>query len=276
MMRAFWRGWRTTNIRICVAGATGRMGSTLIREAVARGFKIVGAIAARDDPNIDKTLREAGVCDLNVKIVDPSRIPEAVKEADVYVSFTTPEAEVANLPLVADLGKRIVMGTTGFTSEQMRKIVEAVSSKVPAVFSPNYAIGVNILFKLLRMMKAFPEGYDFSIVEIHHSGKKDAPSGTAKKMGEIISEIRGYSSISYGREGISPRKPGELEVLAVRAGGVPGIHEVIIAGSHEIIRIEHTAFSRSVFAQGALYAVNWIYKQEKPGIYTMDDVLGGV
>jgi len=257
-----------------VAGATGRMGSTLIREAVARGYRVVGAVAAKEDPNIGRTLRESGVCDLDVKIVDPAGIPEAVREADVYVSFTTPEAEVVNLPVVADLGKKIVMGTTGFTNEQMRRIVEAVSGKVPAVFSPNFAIGVNILFRLLRLMKIFPEGYDFSIVEIHHSGKRDAPSGTAKRMGEIISEARGYSTVSYGREGISVRKPGELEILAVRAGGVPGIHEIIVAGPYEMIRIEHTAFSRSVFAQGALYAVSWVYKQEKPGIYTMDDVLG--
>ncbi|MBS7638923.1 MAG: 4-hydroxy-tetrahydrodipicolinate reductase [Candidatus Bathyarchaeia archaeon] len=252
------------------------MGSTLIREAISRNFKIVGAVAAREDPNIDKTLREAGICNLDVRIVDPSRIPEAVRDADVYVSFTTPEAEVANLPVVADLGKKIVMGTTGFTDEQMRKIRDAVSSRVPAVFSPNYAIGVNILFRLLRMMRMFPVEYDFSIVEIHHSGKRDAPSGTAKKMGEIISDSRGYTKIVYGREGLSARKPDELEILAVRAGGVPGVHEIIIAGPYEMIRIEHTAFSRSVFAQGALYAAEWVYKQEKPGIYSMDDVLGGI
>jgi len=262
------------NIRLCVAGATGRMGSVLVREAIARGFKIVGAVAAKTDPNVDKTLRDAGICDLNIKIVDPSRMPEAVKEADVYVTFTTPEAEVSNLPVVAELGKRIVMGTTGFSEEQMRKIREAVSNKVPAVFSPNFAIGVNILFKLLRMTKVFPADYDVSIVEMHHSGKRDAPSGTAKKISEIISETRGYTSISYGREGLNPRKPGEMEILAVRAGGIPGVHEVIIAGPYEMIRIEHTAFSRSVFAQGALYAAEWIYKQDKPGIYNMDDVLG--
>jgi len=132
-----------------------------------------------------------------------------------------------------------------------------------------------MLFRLLRMMKLFPSDYDFSILEIHHTGKKDAPSGTAKRMGEMISEARGYTSIIHGREGLSIRKPDELEILSVRAGGVPGVHELIIAGSHEMIRIEHTAFSRKVFAQGALYAVEWIYKQEKPGIYSMDDVLGG-
>jgi len=275
MMKKFWRDYPTNTIKLCVAGATGRMGGTLIREAVARGFKIVGAVAAGDDPNIDRTLKEAGICDLDVKIVDPSRLAEAASEADVYMSFTTPEAEVANLPIVADLGKRIVMGTTGFTEEQMKRLRDYISTRVPAVFSPNYAIGVNMLFKLLRMMKIFPSGYDFSIVEIHHTGKRDAPSGTAKRMGKIISEVRGYESMVHGREGLSPRKPDELEIMAVRAGGIPGVHEIIIAGSYEMIRIEHMAFSRSVFAQGALYAAEWIYKQDKPGIYSMEDVLSG-
>jgi 4-hydroxy-tetrahydrodipicolinate reductase len=260
--------------KICVAGATGRMGSTLIKEAVARGFAIVGAIEARGNPNIGKTLREIGICDSDIKIVDPSNMEKAVKEADVYLSFTTPEAEAANLPVVANLGKRIVMGTTGLTDEQMGKIREAVSQKVPAVISPNYAIGVNIMFNLTKALTRLPADYDFSITEVHHTGKKDAPSGTAKKLGTLVSEARKYSTTVYGREGINPRKPGELEILSVRAGGVAGIHDLLVAGPYEMIRIEHTAFSRSVFAQGALFAAEWICKQTKPGIYSMDDVLG--
>ncbi len=260
-------------IKICVAGAAGRMGSTLIEEAVARGFKIVGAVEAPGNPNIGKTLREAGICNSDVEMLDSSRIKKAVKEADVYITFTTPEAEVSNLPLVASLGKRIIMGTTGFTEEQMRKIKEAVSQKVPAVFSPNYAIGINIMFRLTKTLALLPADYDFSITEVHHIGKKDAPSGTAKKLGALISETRGYSSVIYGREGLNARKPNELEILSIRAGGVPGVHDLLIAGPHEMIRVEHTAFSRRVFAQGALYAMEWICKQTKPGIYSMDDVL---
>jgi len=260
-------------IKICVAGAAGRMGSTLIKEAVARGFTIVGAVEGKGNPNVGKTLREAGICNLDIKIVDPSHLEDAVKEADVYISFTTPEAEVANLPVVASLGKRIVVGTTGLTVEQMQKIREAISGKVPAVISPNYAIGVNIMFQLSKTLARLPLDYDFSITEVHHTGKKDAPSGTAKKLGEIISEARKYTMTVYGREGINPRKPGELEILSVRAGGVAGIHDIIAAGPHEMIRIEHTAFSRSVFAQGALYASEWICRQTKAGLYSMEDVL---
>jgi len=260
-------------IKICVAGAAGRMGSTLIKEAVARGFTIVGAVEGKGNPNVGKTLREAGICNLDIKMVDPSHLEDAVKEADVYISFTTPEAEVANLPVVASLGKRIVVGTTGLTVEQMQKIREAISGKVPAVISPNYAIGVNIMFQLSKTLARLPPDYDFSITEVHHTGKKDAPSGTAKKLGEIISEARKYTMTVYGREGINQRKPGELEILSVRAGGVAGIHDIIAAGPHEMIRIEHTAFSRSVFAQGALYASEWICRQTKAGLYSMEDVL---
>jgi len=260
-------------LKICVAGAAGRMGRALIEEAIARGFTIVGAVEAQDNPNIGRSLREAGICNSDVEIVDPSRLGEAVEDAEVYITFTTHEAEVSNLPVVANLGKRIVMGTTGHSEEQMRKIRETVANRVPAIFSPNYAIGVNVLFRLTKTLGLLPSDYDFSITEVHHTGKKDAPSGTAKKLGALVSEARGYSEVVHGREGISIRRPDELEVLSIRAGGVPGVHDLIIGGPHEMIRVEHTAFSRKVFAQGALYAAEWICKQTRPGIYSMDDVL---
>jgi 4-hydroxy-tetrahydrodipicolinate reductase len=260
-------------IKICVAGAAGRMGSTLLREAVARGFEVVGGVEAPGNVKIGKSLREAGICSSDAVIYSAENLEEAVREADVYLSFTTPEAEVSNIPRVAELGKRIVMGTTGLTDEQMRIVKEAIVNRVPAVISPNYAIGVNILFKLISTLRLLPGDYDFSIIEVHHTGKKDSPSGTAKKLGQLVSEARGYTTVIHGREGVSVRKPEELEILSVRAGGVPGVHDLIIAGPHEMIRIEHTAFSRSVFAQGALYAAEWIAKQTRPGVYSMDDVL---
>jgi 4-hydroxy-tetrahydrodipicolinate reductase len=185
-----------------------------------------------------------------------------------------PDAEVINIPLVANLGKRIILGTTGFTPEQNRQVLAAMTDKVPAVFSPNYSVGVNILFKLAEALNAFPTGYDFSLSEIHHTGKKDAPSGTAKKLEQIISKTRGYSKIVSGREGISPRQPSELESIASRAGGVPGIHDIIVAGPYEMLRIEHTAFSRNVFAQGAVYAAEWLSNQKEAKVFNMADVLG--
>ncbi len=261
-------------LKLCVAGAAGRMGNAIITEATAKGHQIVGAIEAPNNPSIGRTLRELGVSNSDTQIMSSNRLREAVQNADTYVSFTSPAAEVVNIPIVASLGKRVILGTTGFTPEQNRLVVNAMTGKIPAVFSPNYSVGVNILFKLAESLKAFPEGYDFSISEIHHTGKKDAPSGTAKKLGEIVANIRGYSKVVTGREGISPRQAGELEISALRAGGVPGIHDLIVAGPYEMLRIEHTAFSRNVLAQGAIYAAEWLSKQNEPRVYSMADVLG--
>ncbi|MCX8150039.1 MAG: 4-hydroxy-tetrahydrodipicolinate reductase [Candidatus Bathyarchaeota archaeon] len=260
-------------LKLCIAGAAGKMGRAIITEAASKGHQIVGAIEAAGNSCVGKSLKELGITHDDTYIVGPDRLADAVAKSDIYITFTAPAAEVANLPVVANLGKKIVLGTTGFTEEQNRQIRKAVEGKVPAVFSPNYSVGVNVFFKLIEALRAFPADYDFSISEIHHTAKKDAPSGTAKKLGEIVARARGYRSTVYGREGINPRKPEELEVVAMRAGGVPGIHDLVVAGPYEMLRIEHTAFSRNVFAQGAVYAAEWLSKQQEAKIFTMQDVL---
>jgi len=261
-------------LKFCVAGAAGRMGNAIIAEATAKGHQIVGAIEAPNAPAIGKTLRELGITNSDTKIQTSDNLSKALQNADIYISFTLPAAELINIPIAANMGKRIILGTTGFTPDQNRQIIDAMSGKVPAVFSPNYSVGVNILFKLAEQLKAFPAGFDFSLSEIHHTGKKDAPSGTAKKLEQIISKTRNYTKTVYGREGISPRQPSELESVALRAGGVPGIHDLIVAGPYEMLRIEHTAFSRNVFAQGAVLAAEWLSKQSEPKVFSMADVLG--
>jgi 4-hydroxy-tetrahydrodipicolinate reductase len=262
--------------KLCVAGAGGRMGAKIIQEAQARGMATVGAVESANHPQIGQTLAQMGISPQPTKLMGPDKLTDAVKEADVYISFTTPSAELANIPIVANLGKPIVLGTTGFTPEQNHQIIAAMTGKAPAIFTPNYSIGVNILFKLLETQpfKAFPKSYDFSVNEIHHTGKKDAPSGTAKKIGEVIANTRGYTKTVTGREGLSPRQPQELEITSLRAGGVPGIHDIIIAGPNEMLRIEHTAFSRDVFVDGAVYAAEWLSKQTERKMYSMADVLG--
>jgi 4-hydroxy-tetrahydrodipicolinate reductase len=262
--------------KLCVAGAGGRMGAKIIQEARARGMATVGAVEGANHPQIGQTLVQMGISPQPTVLMGPDKLTDAVKEADVYISFTTPSAELANIPIVANLGKPIVLGTTGFTPEQNQQIIAAMTGKAPAIFTPNYSIGVNILFKLLETQpfKAFPQSYDFSVNEIHHTGKKDAPSGTAKKIGEVIASTRGYTKTVTGREGLSPRQPQELEITSLRAGGVPGIHDIIIAGPNEMLRIEHTAFSRDVFVDGAVYAAEWLSKQTERKMYSMADVLG--
>jgi 4-hydroxy-tetrahydrodipicolinate reductase len=261
-------------VNLCIAGAAGRMGQMIIAQATARGHHIAGAIEAPSSPAVGKTLSQLGICNQDTQILSAQNLREAVVDADVFISFTVPAADLINIPIVADMDKRIVLGTTGFSPDQNKQVIAAMAGKVPAVFSPNYSIGVNILFKLAAQLSAFPSGYDVSLSEIHHTGKKDAPSGTAKKIEQIVMQARNYNKTVYGREGISPRQQGELESVAIRAGGVPGIHDVIVAGPNEMLRIEHTAFTRDVFAQGAVVAAEWIAKQETPKIYSMADVLG--
>jgi len=260
-------------IKICVAGATGKMGRVVISEALKRGFEIVGAVASPINPGLGKTLRELGICDLEVPLYGPSRLKEALERADVYLSFTTPEAELVNVPEAAGMGKRIVMGTTGFAQEELEKLKILVSQKVPAVFASNFSLGVNFMLKMLHELARLPEEYEVSVIEAHHSKKKDSPSGTALSIAKIVSAIKGYSKIVYGREKSALRSRDELEVLSIRAGGIPGIHEVIAAGPYDMISIKHISFSRSSFALGALRAVEWIMKQRQPGIYSMEDVL---
>ncbi len=261
-------------VKLCIAGAAGRMGNAIITEAIVKGHQIVGATEAPNSPAVGKSLMELNIANSDTRILSSDNLSEALREADVYISFTVPAAELVNIPIAANQSKRIILGTTGFTPDQNQRVVAAMSGKVPAVFSPNYSVGVNILFKLAEALKAFPQGYDFSLSEIHHTGKKDAPSGTAKKLEQIVSQTRNYSKTVYGREGVSPRQPAELESVAIRAGGVPGIHDIIVAGPYEMLRIEHTAFSRNVFAQGAVVAAEWLSKQNDPKVFSMSEVLG--
>jgi 4-hydroxy-tetrahydrodipicolinate reductase len=261
-------------LKLCVAGAAGRMGVAIIQEAFTKGIQTVGAIESSNSPAVGKTLRNLGISEQDTEVLCSDQLVSALPKADVFISFTSPAADLVNIPIVVSQNKRIILGTTGFTPEQSCTIINAMNDKVPTVFSPNFSVGVNIFFKLVGTLKAFPQDYDFSVNEIHHTDKQDAPSGTAKKLGELVSSMRSYTKTVTGRDGMSPRQPDEMEITSLRAGGVSGIHNLTIAGPHEMLRIEHTAFSRCGLAQGAVYAAEWLSKQTVPKIYSMVDVLG--
>ncbi len=263
-----------TKIRLCIVGAAGRMGSTLIKEAAQGRFEISGAIETASHPKLGMTLAEAGLSESRLRLQDSSALGEVLQQSDVCISFTQPEAEAKNIAVVAASGRPIVMGTTGLTQSQRETVESAVRSRIPAVITSNFSVGANMLFALSASMKNLPSGFDLSVSEIHHSGKADAPSGTALIMGEILSKARGYTETIHGRSGISKRKPSELELSSLRGGGVPGIHTLFAFGPYEMLKIEHVAFSRSAFATGALVAAEWVVGRREPGIYTMMDVLG--
>jgi len=264
----------TKRLRLCVVGATGRMGSLIIREAPPERFEVTGAVAAPTDPGVGRTLRELGSLQSDVKVSPPSRLPDLLRDADVCVSFTAAQAEHDNVRHVAESRVPIVIGTTGFTGTQRKEIEAALRGRAPAVISSNFSVGANLLIGLSASLRSLPPGWDVSIVEAHHSGKADAPSGTALNIAEAVSKARGYTKTVYGRSGTSKRSPGELEIASLRGGGTPGEHIVYAFGPNEMLKLEHVAFSRSAFASGALHAAEWLSQGREPRIYTMADILG--
>ena len=262
--------------RIIVSGGCGRMGSRIIhflREDPE--LELAGVIETDSHLSVGKTLSEAiGVKGLTVTI--ESDLKKAIDGGDVVIEFSTPEATISHLEIARAHQKAVVVGTTGLTDSQM-ELLRAASEDVPILISPNMSVGVNLLFKLTEeAAAALGKEYDAEIVEVHHHLKKDAPSGTAKRLAEIIARAKGSDLAKtgvYGRSGlVGPRTEEEIGVHAVRAGDIVGEHTVMFAGTGERIELIHRATSRDTFASGALKAAKFI--AGKPaGLYSMRDVL---
>ena len=251
------------------------MGTLIAREAQTGRFEMAGAVAAPDDAGIGKTLRELGAGSSATRVSPPSSLADLLRGSDVCVSFTSAQAEMSNLRAVAEGGIPYVSGTTGLSPHQRKEVEAALSGKVPAVIAYNFSVGANLLVVLSAALKALPQGFDVSIVEAHHSGKADAPSGTALSIAQEVSKARGYAKTVSGRSGASKRAADELEVSSLRGGGTPGIHTVHAFGPHEMLTLGHLAFSRSAFALGALHAAEWISaKGRERRVYSMAEVLG--
>jgi len=211
-----------------------------------REFELSLALEKKGTPMIGKDLGKLKI----------SSSPDGVFLIDVLVDFTTPEATESNLDYVAKYKKALVLGTTGLNDSQLKK-VEDVSKIVPIVFSPNMSVGVNVLFAILpEIAKRLGPDYNIEIIEAHHKAKKDAPSGTAKKFGQILAE--------------ATKK--EMPIHSIRLGDIVGDHTVIFCGNSERIEIKHQAHSRDLFAVGALKAAKWVFGKPA-GLYSMLDVL---
>jgi len=234
-------------IKLGIAGVCGRMGRRIFELASQdRDFEIMLALEKKGTPMIGRELGKLKI----------SSSPDGLFLVDVIVDFTTPEATQDNLDYVARYKKALVLGTTGLNDMQLKK-VEEVSKVVPIVFSPNMSVGVNVLFALLpQIAKRLGPDYSIEIVEAHHKAKKDAPSGTAKKFGQILVDII----------------QKEIPIHAIRLGDIVGDHTIIFCGNSERIEIKHQAHSRDLFALGALKAAKWI--MGKPaGLYSVQDIL---
>ncbi len=261
--------------KVVVCGILGRMGRRIT--AVAMTDSEVSVIGGVEHPDCiaTKDLGEAlGVPELRGSLITP-RLEDFLGEADVVIEFSgNPTAAVSHAKLCALEGKPIVIGTTGFTDFE-RKEIEALSKEIPVLLAPNMSLGVNLLFKLVQIATEVlkDKNFDIEITEIHHRFKKDAPSGTAVKLAQIISEEIGNSNLVYGRQGEAPRKEGDVGVMALRGGDVVGDHTVFFLGFGERLELTHRATSRDTFAKGAVEAAKWI-KDKPAGSYSMFDVLG--
>jgi len=264
-------------IKVAVTGAAGRMGQRIIcLTHEADGLTVSAAVERPLHKVVGKDAGVVAGCgQLDVAITDS--LKRAMQHSDVLIDFTFPEVTMENAAVCARLGKRMVIGSTGFSAEQRHALAEFARA-IPMVCAPNMSVGVNVCFKVLKeIASTLGDGFDVEIVELHHNKKKDAPSGTAVRMGEVVASALGrdyHAVANCHREGFTgERTREEIGMQTVRGGDIVGEHTVYFIGMGERIELTHRAMSRDMFARGAVRAAAWLANQ-KPGLYDMQDVLG--
>ena len=265
-----------SNLRIAVAGASGRMGHMLIEAVLgSTDCTLAAALDLAGSPAIGK---DAGdFIGRATGVIISADAQAALKNAEVLIDFTRPEGTLHHIAVCTKLGLRMVIGTTGFDAAGKGTIADA-AQKTAVMFAPNMSVGVNLTLKLLELAaKTLPQGYDIEIIEAHHRMKVDAPSGTALRMGEVVATAMGrdHDKVAvYDRKGeTGVRKDESIGYAVVRGGDLVGDHTVMFIGQGERIEVSHRASSRMTYAQGALRACRFL-RDKKNGLFDMQDVLG--
>ncbi|MEO6626328.1 MAG: 4-hydroxy-tetrahydrodipicolinate reductase [Burkholderiaceae bacterium] len=266
----------SSRLKVCIAGASGRMGHMLIE-----------ALRATDDCVLSGALDVAGSAAVGTDagaflghasgVLITQDIPAGLQGSHVLIDFTRPAGTLAHARACRAQGVKMVIGTTGFTDAQKEEI-HAAARDIAIMMAPNMSVGINVTLKLLQMAaKALSTGYDIEIIEAHHRHKVDAPSGTALQMGEVIASAQGRTlkeCAVLSREGVTgERDPSSIGFAAIRGGDIVGDHTVLFAGTCERIEISHKSSSRATYAQGSLRAARFVAHQ-KSGMFDMFDVLG--
>ena len=260
-----------------VAGAAGRMGQRIINmTSQNQEVTLAGAFERPDHSSVgDDAGLVAGVGELGVPIM--GSLEEVIDKGEVLIDFTTPDATLENIRTIAPHGLAMIIGTTGISGDMLHEI-EALTKKIRCVLAPNMSVGVNVMFRIAREMAQILGGdYDMEILEVHHRLKKDAPSGTAMRLAQILAETvdRDLEKVGvYERKGmIGQRTDEEIGIQTWRAGDITGEHTVMFGGIGERLELTHRAHNRDNFARGAVRAALWVVKQPE-GLYDMQDVLG--
>jgi len=263
-------------INVIICGGCGKMGSKVAQFVNQnKDMGLIGIIESSSHPGIGKDWGiVAGLGETGIIVKD--NLEEIIQSADQIVEFTNPEVSLQHLEIVSKYKKAMIMGTTGFSSEEIEKI-NKLAQDIPFLLSPNMSLGVNLLFKLAaETASALNDDYDIEIVEAHHRFKKDAPSGTAKKLAQEIAKVKNVNLDEvaiYGREGmIGERKRGEIGIHSIRGGDIAGEHTVIFTALGERLELTHKAHSRDTFAYGTIQAIKFM-KGKTVGFYDMKDVL---
>ncbi|MDY6855526.1 MAG: 4-hydroxy-tetrahydrodipicolinate reductase [Thermodesulfobacteriota bacterium] len=263
-------------LKSIVVGASGRMGNRIIHAInETGGIDLIAGVEFKGHPAIGRDAGElVGLGKLNIDIKD--NLKEVIHLGDVIIDFTNNTASMNHLKIAAENNVPIVIGSTGFSSQQIEEVRE-LSKNTRCVISPNMSVGVNLLFKIIQNIgEVLKDDYDIEIIEAHHRFKKDSPSGTAMKIAQILAETlkRDINTVGvYGRKGnIGERTQQEIGIQAVRAGDIVGEHTVIFGGLGERLEVTHRAHSREGFARGAVKAAKWVVHKEN-GLYDMQDVM---
>ena len=263
-------------MRVAIAGSAGRMGRTLI-DAVLKdsALTLAAALEQPGHPLLGKDAGETGGAPCKVLI--SADVEAALAQSDAIIDFTRPPGTLAHVDACLKLGKKMIIGTTGFSPVERARIARA-ATKIAIMFAPNMAIGVNATFKLAEIAaKILGDDYDVEIIEAHHRHKVDAPSGTALKLGEVVANALGRDpaqAFVHGREGdTGERDRKQIAFHAIRGGDIVGEHTVMFAGEGERVEITVRSYSRATYAAGALRAARFL-KDKKNGLYDMQDVLG--
>lgn len=265
-----------TPVKVVIAGCTGRMGHALLECVFADADLVLHAAVDRaSNPQIGRDAGELLGKNVGVKI--SGNMDEALKNADVLVDFTRPEASLQYLAACEKANVSMVIGTTGFSADE-KALIAKTAEKISIVFAPNMSVGVTLLINLVEQAaKVLAQGYDIEVVEMHHRHKVDAPSGTALRLGEAAAKGIGKTldeCAVYAREGVTgEREAGTIGFATMRGGDVVGDHTVVLAGVGERVELTHKASSRATFALGALRAAKYL-ADKKTGLFDMQDVLG--
>ncbi len=262
-------------IKAVVVGAAGKMGSRILHIInETPSISLYRAVERPDHPSIGKDIGEViGLGKINIPL--EGSLEKA--GGDVIINFTNPKSSIESLEFAKKTGLAIVIGTTGLSPEQGERVKDLTKS-VRCVFSPNMSVGVNVMFKVVQeVAQVLGPDYDIEILEAHHRLKKDSPSGTAAKLGELVAKAvrRDFGEVGvYGRKGmVGERTREEIGMQVIRAGDIVGEHTVLFGGIGERLEIIHRAHSRDNFARGAIRAALWVVNQPN-GLYDMQDVLG--